>query len=181
MVDLDKYRKATSYIRSVQLLGYTVGSVLGQLLFSFKFLSYNDTMNLTLVLIAIALFISFLLPMPHQSMFFHRKTKETDRVFPVNTEHIAQTEEIEDAGEKTADKTEDAQDLAVTHKCGNVLLQIIQDFQECFASRQLLYWSLWWVMATCGFNQTINFVQVSYMYDIFQNKDLWIYSIYTRS
>ena len=73
-------------------------------------------MDLTLVLITVGLFISFLLPMPQQSMFFNRKTKVTDLVFPLNTEHVEQTEEIGDEGEKTADKTEDAQDLAVAQQ-----------------------------------------------------------------
>lgn len=169
MVDLKKYRKATSYIRSVQLLGYTGGSVLGQLLFSFKLLSYNDTMILTLILIAIGLFTSFFLPMPQQSMFFHQKTKVTDLEFPseLNTQHNEGPGKIEDEGKKTADITKDPEELAAAQTCRKVFLQIIWDSCECFASRKLLYWSLWWVLAACGFNQTINFVQVSYMYNFF--------------
>ena len=163
MVDLTKYRKATAYIRSVQLLGYTVGSVLGQLIFSFQLLSFNNTAVFTLILLAIGLFTSFLLPMPQWSMFFHRKTEMTDLEFPgeLNTEHVEQRGETENEKEKTTNKTEDAQELAVSQSCGKVLLQMIRDSRDCFASRKLLYWSLWWVMATCGFNLTVSFVQVS--------------------
>lgn len=167
MVDLNKYRKATAYVRSVQLLGYTVGAVLGQLIFSFKLLSFNDTAILTLILLAVGLFTSFLLPMPLWSMFFHQKTNVTDLKFPgeLNTEHKERTGEIGGDGENTADKTVDPQESAVPQTCGNVLLQMIQDSRDCFNSRQLLYWSLWWVMATCGYKQTVSYVQVSFMYE----------------
>lgn len=153
MVDLSKYRKATSFIRSVQLLGYFVGSVLGQLLFSLNLLSYNNTLVLTLILIAIALFISFFLPMPQGSMFFHQKKKLTG-----DFQGEERSGETEDAGVKT----EDHQELAEAQTCGKVLLRMLRDFRECFASKQLLAWSIWWMMATCGFNQTVNFIQVSY-------------------
>lgn len=163
MVDLNKYRKATSYVRSVQLLGSSVGFVLGQLLFSFKLLSYNDTLVLTLILIAIALLASFLLPMPQQSMFFHRKRKLTgDFQGELAIEHVERSGATGHEGVKTESK-----ELAEAQTCGKVLLQMIRDFRDCFASKQLLYWSVWWVMASCGFNQTVNFIQVSYVNTFF--------------
>uniref|UniRef100_H3CJ37 Solute carrier family 19 member 3a n=1 Tax=Tetraodon nigroviridis TaxID=99883 RepID=H3CJ37_TETNG len=159
MVDVNKYRRATSYVRGIQLLGYTVGSVLGQLIASFKFLSYNDTMILTLVLIASGLVASVLLPMPQWSMFFHKKTKGTN--LNISGEHTEQTgkTENEDEGEETANKTEDPQELAVPQTCGNIVVHMIRDARDCFASKKLLYWSLWWVLGTCGFNQVQSFVQ----------------------
>lgn len=165
MVDLNKYRKATSYVRSVQLLGSSVGFVLGQLLFSFKLLSYNDTLVLTLILIAIALLASFLLPMPRKSMFFHRKRKLTgDFQGEVATEPAERPGATGREGVKA-----DSQELAEAQTCGKVLLQMIGDFRDCFASKQLLYWSVWWVMASCGFNQTVNFIQVSYVNTFLQH------------
>uniref|UniRef100_A0A667X7K5 Solute carrier family 19 member 3 n=1 Tax=Myripristis murdjan TaxID=586833 RepID=A0A667X7K5_9TELE len=35
-----------------------------------------------------------------------------------------------------------------------------EDSARCYSSRQLLYWSVWWALATCGYNQTVNYVQV---------------------
>ena len=72
VIDTGHYRKATSYCRSVQLLGYTIGAMLGQLLVSFDLLSYSGILVLTMVLSSIALLTSSLLPMPRRSMFFHR-------------------------------------------------------------------------------------------------------------
>uniref|UniRef100_A0A3Q0RX90 Solute carrier family 19 member 3 n=1 Tax=Amphilophus citrinellus TaxID=61819 RepID=A0A3Q0RX90_AMPCI len=47
-----------------------------------------------------------------------------------------------------------------TQSYGQVLLQLWRDFRCCYSSRQLVYWSVWWAMATCGYNQTVNYVQV---------------------
>ncbi|XP_026174400.1 thiamine transporter 1 isoform X2 [Mastacembelus armatus] len=189
VVDLKRYRKATSYSRSVQLLGYTVGSVLGQLLISFNLMSYNNIMVFTLVLTAIALLASCLLPMPQQSMFFHRRQsgqnvarKETkghaDRTLDA-TEHKRRSQaSIEETGDKKIEKSEetkkdeekgmnekgpkseDFEESIGAESCTQVLLQLWRDFCHSYSSRQLIYWSVWWAMATCGYNQTVNYVQV---------------------
>lgn len=69
-------------------------------------------------------------------------------------------------GEPDAEKLEES---IVTQSCGQVLLQLWRDFRHCYSSRQLLYWSVWWAMATCGYNQTVNYVQVSYEGSINKN------------
>lgn len=151
MLGVSQYRKATSYIHSVQLLGYSVGSVLGQLLFSLHLLSYDDAMVLTLVLIAVALFAAFLLPMPQRSMFFHRsRTPAQGPGGPAGG-----------GAEEGGTVEETPEEAAITQTCGEVLLLMLRDFRACFSSRQLLYWSLWWVMSACGFSQIVNYVQVS--------------------
>ncbi|XP_023255481.1 thiamine transporter 1-like isoform X2 [Seriola lalandi dorsalis] len=189
VVDLKRYRKATSYSRSVQLLGYTVGSVLGQLLVSFDLMSYNNIMVLTLVLTGIALLSSCLLPMPEQSMFFHRRhtrqkteteATKSDRDGTVDaTEHTSRVKtSSEDTRDERVDISRETEEVAVKGQdekvpkavdfeesvgaegCSQVLLQLWRDFCQCYSSRQLLYWSLWWAMATCGYNQTVNYVQV---------------------
>uniref|UniRef100_A0A8C2ZLK4 Solute carrier family 19 member 3 n=1 Tax=Cyclopterus lumpus TaxID=8103 RepID=A0A8C2ZLK4_CYCLU len=165
VVDLKHYRKATSYVRSVQLLGYTVGSVLGQLLVSFDLMSFNNIMVLTLVFTAIALLVSCLLPMPQQSMFFHRRrtgqkiaTEGTARHVDGTTKHTSRAklslEQMRD------EKVEDPEESVGAERCSKVLLQLWRDFCQCYSTRELLYWSVWWAMATCGYNQTVNYVQV---------------------
>lgn len=183
VVDMKRYRKATSYSRSVQLLGYTVGSVLGQLLVSFDLMSYNNIMVFTLVLTAIALLTSCFLPMPQQSMFFHRKhpgdrtatevakneedgtedaTKHTSSQTNEKNGSVEQREEREEKASKGREEKEGLEGSGGAQTCSKVLFQLGRDFRQCYSSRQLLYWSLWWAMATCVYNQTVNYVQVSY-------------------
>uniref|UniRef100_A0A3P9PWY5 Solute carrier family 19 member 3 n=1 Tax=Poecilia reticulata TaxID=8081 RepID=A0A3P9PWY5_POERE len=52
------------------------------------------------------------------------------------------------------------QEIKGAASCSQVALQLWRDFRQCYSSRQLLYWSVWWAMATCGYNQTVNYVQV---------------------
>lgn len=155
MVEPQRYRKVTSYCRSVQLLGYTVGAVLGQILVSLQLLSFNGITEFTLALTSIALLTSVFLPMPQQSMFFHRKAaKEPER----DGDGTGGGEGDGKGGEQ---QVEESEEPAGGQNCGRVLLQLFQDFRMCYSSRQLLYWSLWWAMATCGYNQTVNYVQVT--------------------
>uniref|UniRef100_A0A672F6J2 Thiamine transporter 1-like n=1 Tax=Salarias fasciatus TaxID=181472 RepID=A0A672F6J2_SALFA len=153
VVDLKRYRRATSYSRSIQLLGYTVGSVLGQLLVSFDLLSYNNILVLTMVLTAVALFTSLFLPMPQRSMFFHQKQKtpqeQGDGMSEARKHSGISKISLDEVKKEDEKKPEE-----------DVLLQLWRDFRECYSSRQLLYWSVWWALATCGYNQTVNYVQV---------------------
>ncbi|XP_061575147.1 thiamine transporter 2 [Cololabis saira] len=179
VIDLKRYRKATSYSRSVQLLGYTTGSVLGQLLVSFNLMSYNNTLVFTLVLTGMALFTSFFLPMPRHSMFFHQKhSGQTSAMEGKQGHTVGSADAAEGSGTtlneirketetgETADEAERESNVARrdgregTNTCSQVILQLWRDFRQCYTSRQLLYWSLWWAMATCGYNQVVNYVQV---------------------
>ncbi|XP_036421327.1 thiamine transporter 1 [Colossoma macropomum] len=181
MVALQHYLKATSYCRTAQLLGYTVGSVLGQLLVSFNLLTYKDILVLTLVLISIAMVTAVLLPMPRTSMFFHQRgekggglteegndngnTPKTGKVETNDTETSGSALTREDVPQ---DKREDPQQddgkcgessPAERRGCCNTLQQLWRDFLQCYSSREMLYWSAWWALSTCGYNQTGNYVQ----------------------
>lgn len=160
MVEAKRYRRVTSYCRSVQLLGYTVGAVLGQILVSLELLSFNGITEFTLVLTSIALLTSVFLPTPQQSMFFHRKAAEE----PEKDGDGTGGEGDGEGEEKQVEESAEGQ------SCGRVLLQLLRDFRQCYSSRQLLYWSLWWAMATCGYNQTVNYVQVTLKKDNNQKK-----------
>nr|XP_023651807.1 thiamine transporter 2-like isoform X2 [Paramormyrops kingsleyae] len=187
VVEPQYYQKVTAYCRSVQLLGYTVGSVLGQLLVSFNLMSYHEILVLNLVLISIALATSFLLPMPQKSMFFHRQQGKDEQITQcgastnsngVQTMDIMNSDQVVSSKSSTGkDSTKEEQvhkgnfdrnnrlevcdNVTVNDNTGHtsVLLQLWRDFLKCY-SRQLLCWSLWWALATCGYNQTVNYVQV---------------------
>uniref|UniRef100_A0A667XH61 Solute carrier family 19 member 3 n=1 Tax=Myripristis murdjan TaxID=586833 RepID=A0A667XH61_9TELE len=169
VIDLEKYRKATSYCRSVQLLGYTVGAVLGQLLVSFHLMSYSNILVFTLVLTAIALATSCLLPMPQSSMFFHRRHTGKTKVTEDTRRHICgavdatdQTSTSKIPQEEIGGRNEKGEECGGPddNGCFQVLCWLWRDFLQCYSSRQLLYWSVWWALATCGYNQTVNYVQV---------------------
>ncbi|ETE68577.1 Thiamine transporter 1, partial [Ophiophagus hannah] len=71
VVDLNLYQKVTSYCRSAALVGYTVGSVCGQVLVSVAGWSLFSLNVVSLTSVSVAFAIAWSLPMPQKSFFFH--------------------------------------------------------------------------------------------------------------
>ncbi|KAK3531286.1 hypothetical protein QTP70_015754, partial [Hemibagrus guttatus] len=173
VVDLQFYLKATSFCRSAQLIGYTVGSVAGQILLSLELMSYYYILVFTLVLISISSIAVLLLPMPSTSMFFHQsKRREKDLNQEVDCSEEEKTVETDCTSgsvdvEMMENTQKDSQEVvqeepgADVEKSGfrKTMLQLWSDFRCCFSSTEMLIWSVWWAMATCGYNQTVNYVQ----------------------
>lgn len=71
VVDLGMYQKVTSYCRSATLVGFTVGSVLGQILVSVMDWSLFSLNVISLTCVSVAFAVAWFLPMPQKSLFFH--------------------------------------------------------------------------------------------------------------
>ncbi|XP_061484279.1 thiamine transporter 1 isoform X2 [Rhineura floridana] len=125
VVDLTLYQKVTSYCRSAALVGYTVGSVSGQILVSVAHWSLFSLNVISLISVSVAFAMAWFLPMPQKSLFFHH---------PPNTQ-------------------EEKVDIL------KVIKELWQDFLQCYSSRPLLCWSVWWALSTCGYFQIINYAQ----------------------
>ncbi|NXN34642.1 S19A3 protein, partial [Nycticryphes semicollaris] len=168
VVSTDHYQRVTSYCRSITLVAATVAAVLGQLLVSLAGVSYFHLNAMTLASVSLAFLCSFFLPMPQKSMFFHRKdvsppAPEPEKaVAPVGSDGPSSCQE--DKGSPSADRgpTPEAQADKATpqNDALRVLVQLGKDLRDCYSSRKLLYWSLWWALATAGFNQVLNYIQV---------------------
>ncbi|XP_039383355.1 thiamine transporter 1 isoform X2 [Mauremys reevesii] len=125
IVDLNLYQKVTSYCRSATLVGYTVGSICGQVLVSVANWSLFSLNVLSLTSVSVAFATAWFLPMPQKSLFFH---------------HVLRSQE-----EKV--------DIS------KVLRELWRDFLQCYSSRPMLCWSVWWAFSTCGYFQVINYTQ----------------------
>ncbi|XP_037764660.1 thiamine transporter 1 isoform X3 [Chelonia mydas] len=71
IVDLNLYQKVTSYCRSATLVGYTVGSICGQVLVSVANWSLFSLNVISLTSVSVAFATAWFLPMPQKSLFFH--------------------------------------------------------------------------------------------------------------
>ncbi|XP_076833368.1 thiamine transporter 1 isoform X2 [Brachyhypopomus gauderio] len=58
-----------------------------------------------------------------------------------------------------AESSPDTHTIAPSKGCCGILLQLWSDFLQCYSTQKILYWSAWWAMATCGYNQTVNYIQ----------------------
>ncbi|XP_062933042.1 thiamine transporter 2-like [Cynocephalus volans] len=175
MVSPEHYQRVSGYCRSVTLVAYTAASVLAQLLVSLANLSYFYLNVISLASVCVAFLLSLFLPMPQKSMFFHAKPSKEMKSLSTSTvlEEPLKGEAPGCEDEKptsetptTAENLENGQ--LSSSKLKKVVLRVFvqwfQDLKECYASKRLFYWSLWWAFSTAGFNQILNYVQILWDY-----------------
>lgn len=168
VVSLDQYQKVTSYLRSTTLVGYTVGSTLGQLLLSIGKMPYFYLNAINLGTASVAFLSSFFLPMPRSGMFYKKESVAVSKqnnhcgtngtvnsTTGTNTLSASPPDSIIPENNKKDKGLEHK-----THSVASVLLQLWCSFKECYSSRRLIYWSLWWAFATCGYYQIFNYTQL---------------------
>ncbi|NXE20171.1 S19A2 protein, partial [Ardeotis kori] len=171
VVDVNLYQKVTSYCRSATLVGYTVGSVSGQVLVSVAGWSLFSLNVISLTNVSIAFGIAWFLPMPQKSLFFHRVASQQLgcelKVMDCNSgsavqDHpdIQRTPGWEDETKvplnkegRSAEKQEQKVDVV------KVLKDLWRDFLQCYSSRTMVCWSVWWALSTCGYFQVVNYAQ----------------------
>ncbi|XP_054138560.1 thiamine transporter 2-like [Melozone crissalis] len=168
VVSSQHYQRVTSYCRSVTLVAATVAAVLGQLLVSLAGVSYFHLNAVSLASVCLAFVCALFLPTPQRSMFFHRKDGPEPVPGPgkglaVGTAprpQSCQEERSPDAAAGAPSPQPQAGRAGPRRHLLGVLLQLGRDLRRCYGSRKLLCWSLWWALATAGFNQVVNYVQV---------------------
>ncbi|XP_069401697.1 thiamine transporter 1 isoform X1 [Ovis canadensis] len=170
VVDLSMYQKVTSYCRSATLVGFTVGSVLGQILVSVASWSLFSLNVISLTCVSVAFAVAWFLPMPQKSLFFHHvppSCQGTNGIKVHNggvatdtaaSNHLPQCEDVEskiplNPEEPPVEEQESKPDRLL------VLKVLWNDFLVCYSSRPLLCWSVWWALSTCGYFQVINYAQ----------------------
>ncbi|XP_013912457.1 PREDICTED: thiamine transporter 2 isoform X2 [Thamnophis sirtalis] len=169
VVSADYYQKVTGYCRSITLVASTMGSLLGQLLVSLGQVPYFYLNVITLASVSMAFISSFFLPMPQKSMFFHRKSspepfigsveKVTMQISDQQTNQQDKEMTISVARPQDLPEHEPSKIKLQSHFL-SILMQLCLDLKECYTTKKLLYWSMWWALATAGFNQILNYVQV---------------------
>ncbi|KAL2775229.1 thiamine transporter 2 isoform 1 [Daubentonia madagascariensis] len=187
VVSPEHYQKVSSYCRSVTLVAYTAASVLAQLLVSLASLSYFYLNVISMVSVSTAFIFSLFLPMPKKSMFFHAKPSKEIKKSSSMSAVLAEPHEGEALG---CEKEKSTSEIPTTSGNMNgdqlsspklksvalkVFVQWFLDLKECYSSKHLFYWSLWWAFSTAGFNQVLNYVQILWDYKA-PSQDSFIYN-----
>ncbi|XP_049632619.1 thiamine transporter 1 [Suncus etruscus] len=170
VVDLSRYQKVTSYCRSATLVGFTVGSVLGQLLLSVAGWSLFSLNVISLTCVSVAFAVAWFLPMPQKSLFFHHSLSTCQDLNgikvqngglvpdPSASHHLPGWEDIESKIPLSLEEAPLGEPEARTERL-LVLKVLWNDFLICYSSRPLLCWSVWWALSTCGYFQVVNYIQ----------------------
>ncbi|XP_006890386.1 PREDICTED: thiamine transporter 2-like [Elephantulus edwardii] len=169
VVSPEHYQRVSGYCRSVTLVAYTAASVLAQVLVSLAGVSYFHLNVITMASVSLAFLVSLFLPMPKKSMFFHAKSsKAAPQSPPGNVAGSEQPQQQQHQPELfSVSGTLDVDQLSspkTKRVVWRVFMQWFQDLKECYSSKHLLYWSLWWAFSTAGYNQVLNYVQILWDY-----------------
>ncbi|XP_054599386.1 solute carrier family 19 member 3b [Nothobranchius furzeri] len=161
VIPLENYQKATGYIRSATLAGYTFGASLGQMLISLAGMDYFFINAVTLGFMSVAFLISLWLPMPTRSMFFKGKdaAKELQEQGSIQNNGHKGTVMNTSSGGYEEEKMEHGGwcSRGNLSAAGHLLWG---SFRESYSSKHLVYWSLWWALATAGYMQIFNYIQL---------------------
>ncbi|XP_044526757.1 thiamine transporter 2 [Gracilinanus agilis] len=173
VVSVEHYQKVTSYCRSITLVAYTASSVLGQLLVSLAHVPYFYLNVISMVVVSLALVFSFFLPMPQKSMFFHKKNnaeesspgspgKDEILETPSHGRSVSQEGGTISESPAKSGRQQESRLLDLQHKnlMLRVFLQWCQDLKDCYSTKHLFFWSIWWASSTAGYNQVLNYVQI---------------------
>nr|XP_055029449.1 solute carrier family 19 member 3b [Misgurnus anguillicaudatus] len=143
----ERYQQATGYVRSAMLIGYTFGATLGQLLISLADTSYFHVNTITLGLMGVAFLISLGLPMPQHGMFFKNGTG-------VSANPLEEACEGKDLRKEAKGRCCAWGNFKRSGK------QMWESLRESYSSIKMLQWCLWWSLATAGYGQVFNYVQL---------------------
>lgn len=186
VVDHAEYQKSTSYVRSSTQLGLFIGSVMSQLLVSVANVDYLFLNYVSLVNVSIGFVISMFLTYPKHSLYFYRQTDQESPSISVpnpSSDEIERNDsenshskseddhdEIEESPTKQADddvvqgvvNTDSSEPLhpqPVIGRWKTVLLNLWKDLKYCYSTQNLLRWSIWWALSTCGWVLVVNYIQ----------------------
>ncbi|XP_076591642.1 solute carrier family 19 member 3b [Chaetodon auriga] len=167
MIPVEFYQRATGYLRSAMLAGYTIGAGLSQMLISLAGVDYFYINAITLGTVSMAFLTSFWLPMPQRSLFFKEKKaaavgSQSQQEGPLGPDRPEQPAMCKDDAASGAEKMEHSgcADWCSRDNVAAVGRLLWQSFRESYSSRHLIYWSLWWSLATAGYMQIFNYIQL---------------------
>lgn len=144
-VDREHYDRVTAHTRAAMFWGRFLASVVAQILLYIKWMNYHSLNYITFATQVTCTLWMFLLPKVDSSIYFHRKNdddvteKELESIMPLNH-------------------------TTITPKPPEKQLTAFQllwfQFKNSYADIEVIQWSLWYAIGTCGFCQVTSYIQV---------------------
>ncbi|XP_050432344.1 folate transporter 1-like isoform X2 [Adelges cooleyi] len=150
VVDTKYYQTVTSHTRAAHLMGRFISSIVAQLSISANIFDSYQLNFLTLGSLAAGLLWTTVLPSVEQKVI----EPEAQKMTAMNIASLTPEEaELEIAENETLQK-----DTLPTND-SQISWNYFQSLCEEYKNLQVLKWSFWIVLATCGFNQVLFYIQ----------------------
>lgn len=150
-VDKKHYQEVTSHTKAATLFGRSMASVIAQLTTSFDLLNYHQLNYLTVSANIFATIWAFFLPPVSQSMYFHRASISDDD----------QSKSFDYQSTKSPKyRCIATSEMPLVRKIRNAYALLWKHFLQAYTNYRVAKWSIWWALATCGYLQIINYIQL---------------------
>nr|XP_012222669.1 PREDICTED: thiamine transporter 2-like [Linepithema humile] len=164
-VDKKHYQEVTSHTKAATLFGRSLSGIVAQLTASFNLLDYHQLNYLTLSASTIATVWSFFLPSVGQSIYFHRASVSDEEqgkgTLDHHSQHLSNSREL--ANNKIDEKKHCCYAVSAApllRKIRNAYALLWKHFVQAYTDYRVVKWSVWWALATCGYLQVINYMQL---------------------
>ncbi|PSN41002.1 Thiamine transporter 2 [Blattella germanica] len=184
-VDKEHYQKVTSHTRTAFLFGRALSGIVSQILVSSGAMDYHQLHFISLAAVCLATLWSFCLPPVKHSIYFYRENNNNDNtdelvgiennlvhaeesVVPlaVSSEVISGfTADLKDSNQVPVQingtyKNTPTKGTGFGMRLKNAHYYLWKDFMSAYTNPYVLKWSFWWALATCGFLQCLNYIQL---------------------
>ncbi|XP_029640815.1 thiamine transporter 1-like isoform X2 [Octopus sinensis] len=165
-VSEDHYRKVSGFVRGSNLIGRFFAAIVGQILV-ISGVNYFKLNIISTVNVCIAFVISIFLPKVEKSFYFHKQTtnQSTEDIDldsanyqnTINSSSITQLDTDSSIHSTKDDNRNNDNIVKVSFKDG--IKKMARDFIRSYSHHELLIWSFWWAMDSCGNLQLGNYIQ----------------------
>lgn len=142
-VDKEHYLKVTSHTRAALLCGRFTSGVLAQVLYNTKLMNIRELNFITLAAQVAATCWAFFLPSVQKSVYFHQVEESKASSISIDESMCV---------EKSKGKSK------INYK--EAFRLIFNQFNEAYSNRNVILWSVWYIVAMCGHYQVINYIQM---------------------
>ena len=136
----DKFQKVTGYTQAAVLLGAGLSSLTGQILISTGLCDYSSINYISLAFVVTATIVALFLPSATQSVYFHRNYNPA----------------LADASSINVDSLQIRPDSGKRPTPWRLLWM---DFTSSYSNSYVIKWSMWWVVAMCGYTLVNAYIQ----------------------
>lgn len=157
MVDKKYYKLVSSYTRAATLTGRFFAYALAQFLISFNYGSYLLLNQISFGAVCVIIPIAIAFP-PITKEIIDSKVESQGKKA---VDDMRQKETSEDSSDKTAKAKDsgDAKTRDIKERMEEYSHFILHELKIFKRNKNVLKWSIWWALTSCGFYQITNYVQ----------------------
>lgn len=159
-VNRDHFGKVTGHTRAAMFFGRLLGCGSAQVLIYFKWMNYRDLNYITFITQILCTLWTVTLPKVSRSLYFHRKGTTAGNTPALDKREL----------ETILPARQEGSVLSATSAAELSSFELIWfQFKTSYADIEVIQWSLWYGIGSCGFFQITSYIQI--LWDTIEKKE----------